>query len=292
MGELLVAQGFVDRAVTVYEELVRRRPYDPVLAARLAELQAMQQVATAAVESEPETDAPVFSEPASATIAAPETVAESLPAEPVAAFTARERFASLAARRVSRRTPPYSTSVFSPPLRSTPAASLTAYATPIRTPSAPAPVVEPAHHDSLALLFGDEAPASASAQDEFAARQLASAFDQQSPDVGSLSESFFTGAAGHREPTPAFGAVRQSTPIRGVTAAPAPAAPVSAVPHAPAPGATGEFSFDRFFPDPARQAPAASGADTSAASSQAPAARPAADDLAQFSAWLKGLGNS
>ncbi|MEQ1692066.1 MAG: tetratricopeptide repeat protein, partial [Gemmatimonas sp.] len=38
MGELLVSQGFVARAVDVYEELVRRRPYDPVLASRLAEL--------------------------------------------------------------------------------------------------------------------------------------------------------------------------------------------------------------------------------------------------------------
>ena len=41
MGELLVAQGFVARAVDVYEELVRRRPYDLVLASRLGELRDM-----------------------------------------------------------------------------------------------------------------------------------------------------------------------------------------------------------------------------------------------------------
>ena len=38
MGELLVSQGFLSRAVEVYDELVRRRPYDPVLTSRLAEL--------------------------------------------------------------------------------------------------------------------------------------------------------------------------------------------------------------------------------------------------------------
>lgn len=40
MGELLVAQGFTSRAITVFEELVRRRPYDPVLQSRLEELRA------------------------------------------------------------------------------------------------------------------------------------------------------------------------------------------------------------------------------------------------------------
>ncbi|MBA3918011.1 MAG: hypothetical protein C0516_05425 [Gemmatimonas sp.] len=290
MGELLVAQGFVDRAVTVYEELVRRRPYDPVLAARLQELQDMQQSAATGVDVAPEADGAAFGEPVSAAIVAPES--ETGHAEPIAVYTARERFASLAARRVSRRTPAYSTPVFSPPLRSTPAASLAAYATPVRTPAVQAPGVEAAHDDSLASLFGDEAPASASAQDEFAARQLASAFDPQSPDVGSLSDSFFAGAAGHREPTPAFGTVRQPTPIRGVAASPTPAAPTPAAPQPPAPGATGEFSFDRFFPDPARQTSAASGAEPSVTGNPAASAPPAADDLAQFSAWLKGLGNS
>lgn len=290
MGELLVAQGFVDRAVTVYEELVRRRPHDPVLAARLQELQDVQQRTSAEVaarEDHAEESTGTFDV---ADVAGVDTAPPDV--EPVAVFTARERFASLAARRVSRRTPAYSTPaystpVFSPPLRSTPAASRAAYATPVRTPA-----VDAAHSDSLASLFGDEAPAAASPQDEAAARQLASAFDPDSPDVGSLSDSFFAGAAGHREPTPTFGTVRQPTPIRGVTAAPPSAAANPAVPQSPAAGATGEFSFDRFFPDPARQPPAVGGAGATAASGPAPSTPPAADDLAQFSAWLKGLGNS
>lgn len=303
MGELLVAQGFIDRAATVYEELVRRRPYDPVLAARLQELQEMQQGAAADANLDAHRDAaaePVsntavnaFSSAGYAAVDATEVTLSSPESfEPVAVFTVRERFASLAARRVSRRTPAYSTPVFSPPLRSTPAASLAAYATPVRTPAVQAPVATAAQDDSLASLFGDEAPASASSPDEIAARQLASAFDPESPDVGSLSDSFFAGAAGHREPTPALGTVRQPTPIRGMTAAPTPAVPTPEVPQPPASGATGEFSFDRFFPDPARQTPAASGTDSSAPGTQAPSAPPAADDLAQFSAWLKGLGNS
>ncbi|WP_306519457.1 hypothetical protein [Gemmatimonas sp.] len=68
MGELLVAQGFTHRAVVVYEELVRRRPDDPMLSARLAELRRQLETDTA-----------------------------------VPVHMARERFAALAARRVVRR---------------------------------------------------------------------------------------------------------------------------------------------------------------------------------------------
>lgn len=308
MGELLVSQGFIDRAVTVYEELVRRRPYDPVLGARLQELQDMQQAAAAATDAaadaevstadlydaeEPDAlmaavadtaEAGAVDNSVSAAFFAAET--ETPRAEPGAVITARERFASLAARRVARRTPAYSTPVFSPPLRSTPAAPVAAYATPVRSAA-----IEPSHDESLASLFGDEAPVSASPQDEAAARQLAAAFDPQPTDLGSLSDSFFAGAAGHREPTPAFGTGRQPTP-----SAPAPAVPSAAAPR-PASGSTGEFSFDRFFPDPARQTPAASGQNTvspdvAATSTPAASTPAAADDLAQFSAWLKGLGNS
>jgi hypothetical protein len=69
--------------------------------------------------------------------------------------------------------------------------------------------------------------------------------------------------------------------------------------EAVAESAADPFSFDRFFPDPATAVPS-----TRATPSQTPVAPvppptsgadipPAtvSDDLAQFSAWLKGLGN-
>ena len=43
MAELLVAQGFLPRAIEVYDELVSRRPHDPVLVARLHELRALHE---------------------------------------------------------------------------------------------------------------------------------------------------------------------------------------------------------------------------------------------------------
>jgi tetratricopeptide (TPR) repeat protein len=67
MGELFVAQGFLDRAVAVYEELVRQRPEEAALSHRLADLRRQM---TAPPER----------------AAAPRTV--------------RQRFAALAARRV------------------------------------------------------------------------------------------------------------------------------------------------------------------------------------------------
>lgn len=72
MGELFVSQGFLDRAVTVYEELVRQRPGDLDLTRRLTELR-------------DQIEAP------SARAAGPRTV--------------RERFAALAARRVRNTVP-------------------------------------------------------------------------------------------------------------------------------------------------------------------------------------------
>ncbi len=81
MAELLVSQGFATRAIEVYEELVRRRPYDEVLVSRLAELRA----------GEAEAQLPK---------------ALSATEEHENARTARERFSDLALRRVPRRTPP------------------------------------------------------------------------------------------------------------------------------------------------------------------------------------------
>lgn len=224
MGELLVAQGFMDRAVTVYEELVRRRPYDPLLSARLAELREQLEAAT-----------------------------------PVPVFTARERYAALAGRRVMRRTP----------VRPS-------------TPVVSTPVVA---DESLASLFGVESPL----HDDAAARTLADAFAAQPMDSAPADgfTTAFLGVSGARTPTPAYGAVRQPTPI--------------AVPPAP-PGRAGagdEFSFDRFFPDPAMPSgsPLAGGAvpnptATPPGGGSAPVDPSPSDDLAEFSAWLKGLGQS
>ena len=268
MGELLVAQGFVDRAVAVYEELVRRRPYDPLLSARLAELR--EQLETTA---------------------------------PVSVYTARERFASLAARRVLRRTPvrpytPVSASAVTPKsataISATPIAVAPVTSSPALSPALDAaltrhsatPHVPPAivAEESLAALFGTESRGN----DDFAAQSLADAFAPLPLD-SAPAEGFTTTFLGApdvpRTPTPAYGAVRQPTPM-------------SVPPVTPAGTDAGqEFSFDRFFPDPASQAGAAS-AGGAAGGAAAPSDQTAAgepspgEDLAQFSAWLKGLGQS
>lgn len=256
MAELLVAQGFIARAVTVYEELVRRRPYDPVLSARLDELRAQ---AAAEQEPVPETTSPTPHSPAFEPVRSPTPAYAT-----VSVYTARARFAALAARRVARRTP-------AAPVRAVP------------TPRAQTPVASAviAADESLDALFGHQGASG----DDHAAEALAQAFapvDANTP----LGQGLFESPAG-RAPTPAFGTTRQSTPVR----APTPVAPMTATPHAttsaPTPAA-GEFSFDRFFPDPAVDAAHQAPATPSAESAPAPKA---GDDLAQFSAWLKGLGN-
>jgi tetratricopeptide (TPR) repeat protein len=231
MGELLVTQGFIERAISVYQELVRRRPYDPVLSSRLAELQEQVQ--------------------------APAPPAVSTDVEPVATsvFTARQRFAALAARRVPRRTPRASVAIQAP-------------------------------DDGLASLFGDAGHGT----EDVAARALADAFSPQHIDNGAVTDSFF-GATDIGVGTPARGtpvqtaAVSQRMVSQEVDAQ-------AGVAHgvASTESASGAFSFDRFFPDPAaQQASAESNPDRSAVPPTGPSAT---DDLAQFSAWLKGLGNA
>ncbi len=248
MGELLVSQGFTARAITVYEELVRRRPYDPVLTSRLTELHDRL-----ADELAPPAPTPVPTPAAAATpVYSPSFPDTSAPSEPSASQrTAKERFERLAARRVPRRTPPR--------------ASVS-----IETPA-----------NGLASIFGGEA----AAHDDLAARALADAFapiDDQTDFAGDVpfEEAMFG--------TPA----RSATPMRSAT-------PV--VNAAIADATTGPFSFDRFFPDPATASPITSASD---AGNGADVARPTpgtaaevtpptvSDDLAQFSAWLKGLGNT
>ena len=85
------------------------------------------------------------------------------------------------------------------------------------------------------------------------------------------------------------GALQSPTPMRSAT-------PIATAAVADAPG--GPFSFDRFFPDPATagsplHTPSHSPSNTPAIAPARDVAPPTvSDDLAQFSAWLKGLGNS
>lgn len=261
MGELLVAQGFVDRAIVVYEELVERRPYDPVLSARLAELR--EQLAASAP-----TPAPVF--------------------------TARERYATLAARRVVRRTPvrPYTpittaalTPAFTPVSSPKVSGSISAVSSEGGANRAYTPLTAPAvsGDESLSSLFGAEALSG----DDSAAQTLADAFAPVPLDAGTpegFASTFLGASEAGRAPTPAYGAGRQPTPV----------AVPPVVANAPA-EAGGEFSFDRFFPDPAASSQSSSGGATAnAANPVSPAETDpsASEDLAQFSAWLKGLGQS
>lgn len=265
MGELLVSQGLTAQAVAVYEELVRRRSYDPLLALRLAELQERlneeasrgvsalptRAVATPALESRvtPHSVTPRSVTPLPVTpIRSSVFQASELADQTGTRITARERFARLASRRVPRRTPPRASVA-------------------VETPA-----------EGLASLFGGDTPM----PDDLAARALADAFapiDETTPYGGELpfEEAMLGGAS--RSPTPMRAATPIATPI------------VSEVTGGP-------FSFDRFFPDPATSAmPLHTSAHSPNNTPASPSAREVApptvsDDLAQFSAWLKGLGNS
>jgi hypothetical protein len=348
MAELLVSQGFVGRAVDVYQELVRRRPNDPVLSERLSELRAVLEASESAplvlpdeapvnladeVEASPAemfaappeelepigldvfvaqvTDAvsggahddpwaesfnetgaeradddagfgvfgystpsqstPVFAAPVFATPASSATPSSGLFVTPsVTPYaqpaieedlrprrSAREWFAELAARRVPRRTPPQATIVVESPL---------------------------AAHEGLGELFG----VTTSAHDDAAARALADAFAPVSPDAlqggdaldfeyARSTPAFSPAMTGSRTPaqTPSYTPPTVEAPASFTS----PAAPASE-------SANAGFAFDKFFPDPAirRGTPAAASPSVSEA--------PVTDDLAQFSAWLKGLGNT
>ena len=302
MGELLVSQGLVSRAADVYEELVRRRPYDPVLATRLAELR--QMLPPADVPAAPETHeaVPAFSPVIEETFAIDvETTFVSELESPLASeldtvfSSVRERDAEPLANDDAPTiapTPVYGTPVFAMP-RVTPHAALhltpplAPYAQPAtaeatrsarsardwfaaiaahrvarRTPSQSIIAVENSS-EGLAALFGNDA----SAQDDAAARSLADAFAPMSPgelDAGEGLDFDFARA------TPAF------------TASVAPPPPSPRI----TPVMNAGFSFDRFFPDPATQQPT-----PPPASIVLPDA-PVTEDLAQFSSWLKGLGNT
>ena len=276
MAELLVSQGFHARAIEVYGELVRRRPHDPVLLARLAELREFEAADLAHAELVAETPAQRFNTPLRNTpvyntpqYAAPQyatplsatpvlvsslggsastgsNLSERNAADRLQAFrTARERFSELARRRVARRTPSHATAIADDP------------------------------SEGLSSLFGTALPATT---DELAARALADAFGP----VQDSGESLF-------DPAPA---TTPAMPMRSLT----PRA-TSSIQSRPAVESrsdrqpSADYSFDKFFPDPAMAAREAQSSPTTATPASSPA-QPVNEDLAQFSAWLKGLNNA
>ena len=236
MGELLASQGLVDQAIGVYEALVRHRPGDVALTARLDDLRARRDGAPASAAGRWR--------------------------------TARERFGALAARQ-RRRTAPVAEAVAEPvalvaepgadagPLA--PTIQMAAVLEPSRpvTPFTSSPAIDSTQR-SLASLFG-----SPTAEDEAAASTLAGIFGGASPEPveGSGTTAWLD----------ALGALPSQT-------VPEPRAPTpwgaSPVVEAPEP-----LGFDHAFPDPGR-APAEPVVDPQTA-----------NDLAEFSAWLKGLGS-
>jgi tetratricopeptide (TPR) repeat protein len=274
MAELLVAQGFVPRAIEVYEELVRRRPYDVALVGRLAELQATVNTPTpryaTPISATPISTTPLSATPISVTPLGVSAVSPTPRAMPLVApaprRTAREWFGELAARRVSRRTP-----------RSVPAvptvATLAADAAASATASEPHAVHYDTPADGLASLFGN---ASLTGIDDVqAAQSLASAFG--SAATTSEGGDLFDDMAAMAE---------SSDADRGYEA-PAPAAFEAA--SSGTESESESFSFDRFFPDPARVAEPSPDA---AAQAPADGAVSPTQELAQFATWLKGLSNS
>ena len=283
MAELLVAQGFVPRAIEVYEELVRRRPYDVALVGRLAELQATVNTPTpryaTPISATPISATPISATPISATplSATPITVTplgvsavsptpRAVPlVAPAPRRTAREWFGELAARRVSRRTP-----------LSVPAVPTVATLVADAAASGTSAVPDVAHYDTpadgLASLFGNASVTGA--DDVQAAQSLASAF----------------GTATSREGGDLFddmAAMAESSDANREYEAPA-----SAAFEATATGTESEsesFSFDRFFPDPARVTERSSDA---AAQAPSDGTVSPTQELAQFATWLKGLSNS
>ncbi|MCC6430828.1 MAG: tetratricopeptide repeat protein [Gemmatimonadaceae bacterium] len=349
MAELLVSQGFVARAVDVYEELARRNPSDPAIAARLTEVRGMltsntdtNPLAASAGDEEsafadgvedvfaesfgesfdesvdegmdegldawnpaaltsptPATGTPAFGTPAYG------TPASETPSLGFAAFDGTRM--PTPAHATAHPTPALNTPIlpvaaiadagWTTPPRVTPYAqpaigeesiatgrtarewfaALAARRVPRRTPAQPmSPIESPA--DGLSSLFGTDP----SSQDDEAARALADAFAPvTSADLAAGAALDFEFA----RTTPTFSPVvaTSMTPAMGTIAqTSAPSMPDERTGG----GSNAGFSFDKFFPDPAarRETPAAGASETPSA--------PVTDDLAQFSAWLKGLGNT
>ncbi len=252
MAELLVSQGYMTRAVEVYDELSRRQPDNVALAARLSELR--ERIAADVHGGSVRHVTPVESAPPVSpllpTYGAPVWVNSMIPTAeggeaeamvflaaaaqsraPAPIRTARQTFALLAARRAPRRV------------------------------QSGADTASSQHADGLASLFGaDTHPA-----DDAAAMELATAFAPISAERMADGSVLELGAI----PAAVFAAHHNDA---------------SAVSASVLTADLGEaFAFDRFFPDPA--------VGTGHAAPATAANNPTAgDDLAEFSAWLKGLG--
>jgi hypothetical protein len=264
MAELFVAQGFVDRAIGVYGQLLARRPDDALLAARLAELHARVEAPTPTPASPSYATVPRADTPRADTPRADTPRADTPRATPritpfVATLperTARAWLSGLAARRVARRTPAVGAGS----------------------------VLMPTPADGLAGLFG----ASPTQTEDVAARSIASAFGGGAPlDTG---RSLFDDL-GEAVPEHPSHVRRDGSPAAGGAAA------IDELARASAAADSALFSFDRLFPDPATAGAAPDALVERHLTPAAPSAPPdespsPAATLGDFSAWLKGLTNS
>lgn len=317
MAELLVSQGFIGRAANVYEELVRRHPYDPVLTSRLAELRDQLDARASDVPAVPDAPTPAsfvaiptpvegtasfptpsYGTPAFGTSAFPtpafsDAVAPT-PAFPTPAFPT-PAFPTPAFPTPGYATPAYSSAGYDTPAHASPLVT-PAYATPAfaatgggsfvitarerfaqlaarrvprRTPPQPTPAVE--ESEGLSSLFGENDVTGSG--DDAAARALADAFAPIS-EADAASGAMLDFGDGDMD-------TESGADARSQAAGPQPR------PTPPAGGTNAGFSFDRFFPDPATQS-----APPATAEKSPDPASPVGDDLAQFSAWLKGLGTT
>ena len=251
MAELLVSQGYMTRAVEVYDELSRRQPDNVALAARLSELReriALRVDGRSVRYATPVESAPPVS-PLSPTYGTPVWVNSMIPS---AEGGEAEAMLFLAAAGESKAPPPRRSA------RDT-FARLAARRAPRASSSA---TTAPSHEsDGLASLFG----AGANPADEAAAMELATAFAPIS------AERMADGSVFDLSPLPA----EVFAPHYADGSAPSTSGSTADMGDA--------FAFDRFFPDPA----VATGR---AASAPAASNSAAGDDLAEFAAWLKGLG--
>jgi hypothetical protein len=294
MAELLVSQGFVPRAIEIYEELVRRHAYDPVLSARLEELRS-EEFQQSHIQHNAEIE-----------LAGELDNEELLPQD--TAYYASD------VGHVQSFTSAVPTPRFSTPLRSTPL-----YFTPVgATPIASAIVAEPVSASPLR----DEAIPYRTARDRFAElarRRVTRRTPTHATAIADDSAEGLSSLFGSALPTTpdelaaraladAFGPVQDSgeslfdlpesaapvAPLRSFTPLSTASIHVGAGANAEQRGerpASQDYSFDRFFPDPAMTSNTAASASTFPLHSAGPTPPPS-EDLAQFSAWLKGLNNA
>ncbi len=281
MATLYLQQGFRDKAIDVYRQLVAQAPTDAGLRAKLADLEA-QASAPAARDEMPDFDAPVGSdEPAPAPanamlsgmsfagvgLATPAPAAAPLAMPPATGPTAREFFAAFARRGLAAAT-------VATVAAATPASA--AIAAPAVEASAPRRASLTPSGWPLDALFG----APTDVRDMHAAEVLAGVATYAGPSGGSGLDALFDAPAGAPSTAPE---ARSSGARRSVNRA------------------SQMLKFDQFFSPQQAQASVAAPTQTptsTPAPETAPPAAPAAstpdsaapdDDLDQFQDWLKGL---